>query len=513
MKFCRTICAAALLAAAPLCAAGVREGLDALAKRDFAEARRQFEAAQGEPDALYQLGLMYLNGYGDPRDPAKAVGYFERASAAGHQEATVLYARALMDGAGIAKDEAKGIRLVAKLAGEGHARSQVVYGTALEFGLHGLEKDPKAAIEWYRKAMDAGNVEGTVYYANALAIGNGIDKDEAKAAELLKKSADDGHTLGMVAYGQALRAGRGVAKDEAEAFKLFQQAADKGYSEGQYEVGTSYLFGRGVGRDPREAARWIDAAARQGSLRAQRMYGELYRTGSGVPVNRVEAYKWYTIAAARSGGTGDSANQARVTLAQTMSSGEIAEAERRATAFSPQRGVRPSTAKPVPLARGDRIEVGGKTLRVPLPRGYVNVWQIGERVIQSNPNLEDVDRLKLGIRVKDLRMIEVTKASFDDSVNVTPKLFEELMKEFRVAPSSNPQRVDTVVRDDERAYCVLQTLIPSQGGEGFVAGIGFLRLNDRVVGIRITSSPGTQDVQGAIANLAREWIDLLVNAN
>jgi hypothetical protein len=245
-----------------------------------------------------------------------------------------------------------------------------------------------------------------------------------------------------------------------------------------------------------------------------------------VPVNRIEAYKWYTIAAARGGTTGDSANQARVTLAQTMSSGEIAEAERRAASFTPQSGVRPSTVKPVPLARGDRIDVGGKTLRVPLPQGYVNVWQIGERVLQTNPNMvgpfpsllvamnqEDVDRLKLGIRVKDIRMIEVTKASFDDSVAVSAKLFEELMKEFRSPPVSNPQRVDTVLRDDDRAYCVLQLLRPTQQNDGFVAGIGFLRLNDRVVGIRITGSPGTKDVESAVSRLAKEWIDLLVNAN
>jgi uncharacterized protein len=519
---------AVLLATAPICAAGVHEGVEALAKRDFAEARRQFEAAQSDPEGLYQLGRMALAGLGEPADPGRAYALFERASQAGHQEASLMLARALLSGVGIPRDEARGMALLAKLAQDGMPRAQLVYGWALEFGKYGAARDEAAAVEWYRRAMDGGDAEALVSYATMLGLGRGVAQDEARALAILKAAAERNSAVAIVAYGRMLAAGRGAPKDEAEALRQYRRAAETGLAEAQYEVGAAYLFGRGVARDAREAARWIDAAARQGNAGAQYVYAEMFRTGAGVPANPIEAYKWYLITAAppRSGGLAQRADDRRARLAADMSSAQIAEAGRRAARFHAERGVRPVSGKPQELAHGDTVEVGGHRVNVPLPRGYVNGWELMEKVRASMPNLdshntalvgisqEDLDRIRLGVRVPDLRLLELLRFGNDHTVNVTPQLFGELRGQFRDAVAATATQKQTqILRDDEQALVLLQVTAAGARDEGSVAAIGLLRLNQRALVIRLFSRAPSEDAKARIAAVAREWADLLLNAN
>jgi S1-C subfamily serine protease len=60
----------------------------------------------------------------------------------------------------------------------------------------------------------------------------------------------------------------------------------------------------------------------------------MYQLGRGVPTNRVEGYKWYNIAASQGF---PKATAAREILAAELSRGEVAEAEKRAATFTPNR--------------------------------------------------------------------------------------------------------------------------------------------------------------------------------
>jgi len=510
--------------------AGVREGMEALAKRDYAEARRQFEALPADPDALYHLAQMAGSGLGEPADQAKAASLFARASDAGSKEATLALARLLVTGQGIAKDEQRSVALVAKLAEGGMPRAQFLYGLTTELGDYGVKKDEAAAADWYRRAMEGGNDDGLVNYARMLTYGRGIPQDQAKAAQILKAAADRGVPQAVLAYGRLLRLGYGVPKDEAEALKHFQRAAESGYPEAQYEIGDSLLFGRGIARDPQEAARWIDAAARQGNMRAQYLYAEMFRTGSGVPASNVDAYKWYLIAGAppRSGRLVNDAEEKRARMAINMSTLQIEDAVRRAGQYRVEQNVRPAREKPAELLRGDRYEVGGMRINVPLPRGYVNGWEFAEKARQRMPNLgasqadvvlvgihqDDLDRIKLGVRVAELRMVEFLRYEADPTVNVTAPLFSDLRAQFResflkLASTS----VYKVLRDDDRALLLMRVTQPAGQSEGAIVGLGMLRLNDRIVMIRLYSGNGSEDAQKRIADVEKEWAEALVSAN
>ena len=70
-------------------AAPFDDGIVAYGKGDYAQAIRIFRplAAQGDADAQFNLGRMYLNGKAVPKDDKEAVKWFRRAAVQGHVKA------------------------------------------------------------------------------------------------------------------------------------------------------------------------------------------------------------------------------------------------------------------------------------------------------------------------------------------------------------------------------------------------------------------------------------------
>ena len=524
--------AAALACAATVAYADVKGGMEALAKRDYAEARRQFEAAGSEPEALFQLARLAQFGVGETADEAKAAQLYGKAWDGGHQQAGLALARILASSPGPARDEKRGMMIMKQLADSGMAQAQYLYGFGLQLGRYGLEKDEAAAAEWFRKGMESGSNEALVRYADALSQGRGVPKDEVKGFEILKNAAQRDEPLAIIGYGRMLAQGRGTAKDEAEAFKQFKRAADLGSREAQFEVAAAYLFGRGVTRDPEESARWMDASARNGDAVAQRMYGEMFRLGTGVPQSVIQAYKWFTIAYNTTGGMFAAANEARARLAANMTTAQIQDATRQASAYRQEANVRPILGKAPELARGDRVEIGGRTLQAPLPDGYVNAWQLVERMRKLRPNLdaasadtllvamasEDIDRMKLGLRVDELRMLELVKYPADETVNVSPTLFAEIRKQFKERmqariTAQGPKVNERAVREDGQALLVVQTQPPTTENIGGSVGLGLLLLNGRVTYIRVIGAAGTQDGEERTLKTLNDWTSMLLRAN
>ncbi len=146
--------------------------------------------------------------------------------------------------------------------------------------------------------------------------------------------------------GQLYEAGQGgVPKDLAQALKCYRRAAEQGLAGAQYTLGFMYEAGRGVPANQVEAAKWYFKAAQQGDPLAQYDMGQRYELGVGVPADRVEALKWLILAARQ--GQADSLSR-RDKLRKDLTRTEIAEAERRADAFSPLSGPAHSSAATKP---------------------------------------------------------------------------------------------------------------------------------------------------------------------
>ncbi|WP_368656011.1 hypothetical protein [Testudinibacter aquarius] len=58
-------------------------------KKDYARAKSYYEqaAAQGDPNAVHNLGVLYVQGLGVKLDYARAKSYYEQAAAQGDKDA------------------------------------------------------------------------------------------------------------------------------------------------------------------------------------------------------------------------------------------------------------------------------------------------------------------------------------------------------------------------------------------------------------------------------------------
>jgi TPR repeat protein len=191
LKFCRTASAASRRALYEL-------GRAHAANRQLPEAIGIYRKAadKGSTAAMVELGVMYANGAGLPRDEAQARALLERAANAGNARA-VANLSALSSNTGAQTDPVRARALLSKAA-ETNAEAQYQLGLLMAEGAGGPKDDvaaralfEKAAAQGHAGALErmgyfAGNGRGgpqdsdaaKAYYEKAAALGN----EEAKAA-------------------------------------------------------------------------------------------------------------------------------------------------------------------------------------------------------------------------------------------------------------------------------------------------------------------------------------------
>jgi TPR repeat protein len=122
--------------------------------------------------------------------------------------------------------------------------------------------------------------------------------------------------------------------DYVTAAKEWRPLAEEGDPLAQFNLGLLYIDGHGVPQSYAEAANWFRRAAEQDYVQAQHNLGAMYGSGQGVKRDYVQAYKWLNICAAK-GNTGCVTQ--RDLLAKKLKAGQLAEAQRLATEFQPQK--------------------------------------------------------------------------------------------------------------------------------------------------------------------------------
>lgn len=507
--------------------AGYKEGMEALALRDFARARAEFEADRANVQSLIQLSRMARLGLGEPRDESRATSLLRQAADMGDTNAKLDYALALGNGTGTPRDTAQAVRLLDELIAAGNTEAMIFRGRAWRNAWWDQPRDEARAVAMFQKALDAGDDDARVPLASMLQEGLGTAKDEARAAQIVREGAERNHLGSQTEYARVLTFGIGVPRDEAAGTALYQKAAERDDRVAQFSLGLSYLRGRGIARDDRLAAVWLDLAARQGWPWAQLQLADLYRAGIGVPRVRSEAYFWYAVAArSTTAPVAERANLQRAAMAnaQEVSDADVQRLTARAAQFRPQTGLKPRLTPQTPPVRGDRIEVGGTSLRVPMPRGYFNGWQTIEWILAAYPNdpdhkawqlvmnsQEDFDRMKLGLP-GGLRSIELLRHQADDSVRITPQLFTELKAQTRSSIDSGVAAgrflMEGVLRDDDRALGILRASVTDPNR---IEAISLVYVRDRVLLVAYTGFNRQQ--KDELAALVRSLTDDILSAN
>ena len=191
-------------------------------------------------------------------------------------------------------------------------------------------EEKKIDIDAVRTKAEAGDAQAQRDLGRMYARGQGVPESYAEAAKWYRKAADQGNAEAQAALGELHEAGQGVARDEKEAAKWYRRAAEQGLAAAQYNLAAMYVIGRGVPQSTVEALKWYRQAAEQGDALAQFNLGMRYYEANGVVADPVQAYQWLSLASAQ--GIPD-ATKARADLKGKMTSAQIAEAERRVSAF------------------------------------------------------------------------------------------------------------------------------------------------------------------------------------
>lgn len=176
--------------------------------QDYARAADWFRlaAAHKHPGAQARLGRMHAEGLGVPKDINVAVSLLEEAADANDPGAQYLLGNAYFAGAGVKQDYRKAADWYRRAAEQGHADAQ--YNLALLYGSEVLgAPDLKETYSWMRAAAEGGIAEA--YVALGLMADDGKTPEGEKAADWFEKGAGAGDPQGMILYAVALAKGDG----------------------------------------------------------------------------------------------------------------------------------------------------------------------------------------------------------------------------------------------------------------------------------------------------------------
>jgi TPR repeat protein len=161
---------ALLLHAGIVCAGQLGDGDIAFARRDYATAKRLFlsAAAQGNADAQYNLGVMYMLGKGVTQNYAEAVKWYRLAAANGHAHAPAFLGVAYRTGQGVTQNYAEAVKWYRVAAANGYESAQLGLGVMYSEG-KGVAQDHVIAHMWSNVAAAQGDA-GAAKYRDKLAI-------------------------------------------------------------------------------------------------------------------------------------------------------------------------------------------------------------------------------------------------------------------------------------------------------------------------------------------------------
>lgn len=220
----------------------------------------------------------------------------------------------------------------------------------------------------------------------------------------LKAAAEKGDAEAQAKLGDAYR-----FNDTALALEWYRKAGTQGVAHAQCEAGRVLIgFAGSWAAKPEtramhadEGVYWLVKAASQGNKRAQVNLGRQYEQGKFIKVDPVEAYKWFALAAQGSNPfdpAGLEAKWARDAIILKMTQGQIAEGEKRVSAFAPGKALagvpEPSWAKEIKLQ--GISGAGDKRLAI-----------INDRTFQKGDTLE----VKAGNRSVKVQCLDVCETS------------------------------------------------------------------------------------------------------
>ena len=174
-----------------------------------------------------------------------------------------------------------------------------------------------------RDAAAGGNPLAAVEVASRFADGRGVPQDLAAAIDWYRRAAEAGLAPAQYRLGSLYEKGTGTARDAKVAAEWYAKAAALGNAKAMHNLAVINAEGSLGAPDYALAAKWFQDAAEHGIRDSQFNLGILYARGLGVPRDLATSYKWFALAA--TAGDTDSAKK-RDDIAQVLSKEDLARA-------------------------------------------------------------------------------------------------------------------------------------------------------------------------------------------
>jgi TPR repeat protein len=190
---------------APEAAAQFDKGTAAMSAGQYDAAYASWKplAEQGNCQAQFNLGTLYLKGRGVAQDLPTAIQWFQQAAQQGNAHAQYNLAESYRVGTGIAKDPKLAASWNTKAAEQGVAMAQSIEALRYANG-DGVERDRAKALTYYQKAARQGDLLAQYNLGIMYALGDGVPRDPVLAGFYVTRAALSG-------YESARKAAPGIA--------------------------------------------------------------------------------------------------------------------------------------------------------------------------------------------------------------------------------------------------------------------------------------------------------------
>jgi TPR repeat protein len=161
--------------------------------KDGLKATLLFQAAakQGNAEASYQAGLMFLQSPDIKDDPVEANTYFSSAANAGLTRAQYQLARDYQSGTGVTQSDAEAFQWFSKAAAGGSSLATGALATAYAEG-KGVAPDDAQAFAWAAEGVKEKDPESTFEMGVLIADGRGTKQDLPLAQRFLQEADEEG---------------------------------------------------------------------------------------------------------------------------------------------------------------------------------------------------------------------------------------------------------------------------------------------------------------------------------
>lgn len=181
----------------------------------------------------------------------------------------------------------------------------IVSGVAgwLFFGERDVDPEEQAFLAYQvslnaeRRSAERGGVEDWTRYARSLVTGPASLRDPKSAMQWYRKAADQGYPPAQVGIGDLFTNGYGVREDHYRAQEWYKVATQLSRNQNaHFKVGEGFFRGLGAPQDYGRAVKHYLIAAQQGHPVAQYLMGSMYEAGWGITRDLIDAWVWYQLA-------------------------------------------------------------------------------------------------------------------------------------------------------------------------------------------------------------------------